>query len=311
MVTYLKALWLATDARDLLGGPWHETINVQRYKQLRRAWTQFRLEVEQSITSHEDDADNEALREVQQATCDITDGVQTATSVVQIARTLARYPVVGILKVPSRNKAPSLDKQSPMFIPHGQKKELCFAPVTTVVEDTPIPGELQHHRHTTQTSVRFRPCRSLEELERINKRYTPGAHAALVPKGWSDTSFKNDVLYNLKQLKVYVNLSSFHLEPAWTDALNIESEGLACEHRFWDEIQSVVNAGLESGALSKGKIAHSDCLLIGTYNGTYKDIVLYMTNDNKASGAHGVQAKRWTSELELLTPSSWQCPDTL
>lgn len=303
MIIYLKALWLVTDAWDQIGGPWHETTNVQLYKQLRRTWTRFRLEVEQLITSLEDEVDKEIAWEASQTSCDTRDSVHAAINAVQIARTFARYPAAGVLGASPRTKARSSNTQLSLLKPRMPERKLRFAAMATDVEDGSIVGD-KAHRSSLQSPVNFGPGRPFEQWERTNENYVSGAHAAPSLEGWSNTSFMDDVLYDLSQPKVYINISPFQLERPWTDRYEIESDGLAGEHVFWEEIQSAVHAGLESGALLREKIGHSDCLLVGTRNGIFHEVVLYTTNDDEANDTHETQTKRWTSELETLTANS-------
>ncbi|KAF1932594.1 uncharacterized protein M421DRAFT_88975 [Didymella exigua CBS 183.55] len=284
VITYLKALWLVTDVWDRIGGPWKPFLdpeNIQLYQQLRRTWTRFRLELAQLTTTLEEEADNEALWEAQQMNSDIAaDGVQAAANAVVVARTMTRYPVVGILGPQSWNKAPRFHEPLLTSKLRLSRRRIRFAPTTTVARDESVPDEVQAHPRRSQSPVSFKPGRPTEEWKRSDEEYDPGAHAAQHPEGWSDTSFAGDVLYTLEQLRVCINLSPFHLERSWIDAYSIESEGPACEHRFWNEIKAAVRAGLENGAVSKEELLHAHWLLVGTCNGVFQDVVLCTPGEN-------------------------------
>ncbi|KAF1365306.1 hypothetical protein EJ07DRAFT_150820 [Lizonia empirigonia] len=291
-------------AWDHIGGPWQavpEAQYIKQYRTLKIAWNRFRLELAQLTTSLEEEAENEALWEIEYHNYDsFTVISQSAAHATVVARTLTRYPVVGILGRRDTNRATSFRRSSSTPLSRHQAKTVRFVPMTTVLADKTFAQDSDQLRNISLSRIGFEPGRPPEKWLRSNDDYEPGVHASGDLEGWADTSFAEDALYNLSQLKVYLNLSHFHLDPPWIDTYRIESEGIACHHRFWNEIQATFDAALQAGRLSKEGLIQAHCLLIGTQNGEFHDVALHMLGDYKGSGNKGWQAKVWTSQLEVI-----------
>lgn len=301
---YLRLLWYVTRAWDQIGGPWQavpEAQYIKQYRTLKIAWNRFRLELAQLTTSLEEEAENEALWEIEYHSDDsFTVTSQSAACATAIARTLTRYPVVGISGRRDTNRATRFRTSSSTPLSRHQEKTVRFVPMTTVLADKTIAQDGDQLRNISLSQIGFGPGRPSEKWLRSNDDYEPGVHASGNSEGWADTSFAEDALYNLSQLKVFVNLSHFHLDPPWIDTYRIESEGIACHHRFWNEIQATIDAALQLGKLSKDGLIQAHCLLIGTQNGKLHDVALHISGEYKGSDNSEWQAKVWTSQLEVI-----------
>lgn len=146
VITYLKALRLVTEPWDRIDGPWGEVSDpqyIQQYQQSRTTWIRFRLELAQLATSLEEQADGEALWEVQQSNSSTrADTAHSTANVVNVARTMTRYPVVGILGPQDRNRTLSFHNAFFTSTVRRSKRRLHFAPIATTANDEVIAEEV-------------------------------------------------------------------------------------------------------------------------------------------------------------------------
>lgn len=137
---------MVTEAWDRIGGPWGEVSDPeysQQYQQSRTTWTRFRLELAQLATSLEEQADGEALWEVQQSSISTrADIAHSTANVVNAARTMTRYLAVDILGPQDRNRTSSFHNAFFTSTVQRSKRRLRFAPIATIANDEVIAEQV-------------------------------------------------------------------------------------------------------------------------------------------------------------------------
>lgn len=315
VIAYLNLLGLVASAWDQIGGPWQARADpghAQRFGLFRIMWTRFRLELAQLTTDLEEQARQEALWAVDHPEAGNEIALaQSATNGVVVAQTMTRYPTVGTLGQEGLGSTTKLRAPWVESPPERQKKTVRFGTTATVITDAAAAGtggtlrDRDRNQDALQASlpIEFESGRYIDFWARDDPDYEPGKYAAPTSRGWVDTSFAGDALYNLRQLKVYTNSSQSQVDQIGVGNHPVESEGLACGHRYWGEIQAAICAALDDGRLSTQVLAEADCLLVSARDDVFNDVALHSSSDKLTYAQNAFRAEKWTSELETMIPT--------
>ena len=290
-VAHLDLLDLIAEAWDVEGSPWSKHC-TEKYYILVSAWHKTRLELEDLVTTFEEEAVDQARWENEYPEqADAARKTLSAAKAVIIARAMSRYPGAvaqrEVIKIPG--KEPVTPSDTPSM---RQKRKVMFAPDTN-----------------------FERGRSQGQYRRGIPRYEPGEHAADPFQQLIDTSNLNNSLYNVSQLKVLTNPRVPVARSLSDDIAPSEHEGIAELHPRWSKIRQYLlkRAQHKDLAFRKeflGNLKEADFLLLKVKAGKLTKAVPWATQDiedvdevePETDNRSDTEApgRRWTAYLDVL-----------